>query len=235
MAGPERENQVPILQIVIFLGLLVIFIWLFVFPYGGHHHSRLGSNLSSAIGSLKSINTGQKQFRNAGMLDVDGNETGEFGFLHELAGEKGGRLDPEVEASIMESPFIPQILGVIREGKGATKSGYWFRVFLPVAGGIPLGEGEEGKNEMENKTDSETTRLREKGYLVYAWPRTFGRTGDRIFVTSQEGIIFEKETLQDPFNGQPVPWGFASPRLDPARGIVLDEDALLAAGWEEIG
>ncbi|MHC4778521.1 MAG: hypothetical protein ACYTFG_08105 [Planctomycetota bacterium] len=147
-----------------------------------HSHSRIGSNEASAQGSLKSIATGQEQFKSVCNIDADKDGVGEYGFLSELGGTRKGRLDHAFSAS----PYIPRILGTMNGFGCVSKAGYFFKLYLP---------GKDGKaiREFANSVPpvgGELADLHEKTYRVIAWPQQKGKTGERAFAIDQRGEPF---------------------------------------------
>jgi hypothetical protein len=165
--------------------------------------NRIGANEASAIGSLKSICTGEEQFRSGVCIDQNANGVGEYGFLSELGGTapcRGGGLQYE------SNPYIPSILGTVDSRGVSHKSGYCFILYLPA-----------GKNAATATDDGRVgVALSEEAYAVYAWPKEKGVTGNRLFFIDVQGQPYGRD--DSPYSGpsNPPPWNEAF--SDPGKG-----------------
>ena len=82
--------------------------------------SRMSANESGAAGAMRTIATGEIGFQVAGFVDADGNGTGDYGTLAQLANPDGAGKTP---------PFIDSRLG------SGEKHGYRFSVTVMLGGG----------------------------------------------------------------------------------------------------
>lgn len=139
--------------------------------------ARLKANESSAIATLRTIATSQAMFQSAGVLDQNENGSGEYGFLQELTGQQNLRGKNHA----IPSPYVSSMN--FRDGI-AEKSGYYFYCYLPGSGGKAMGE----KNAAD-EADADAVSLQESNFVVYAWPVTYGNSGERVFAVNQEGEI----------------------------------------------
>ena len=85
--------------------------------------SRLTANEAAAIGSLRTISSGESQFQSAGFLDADGDNVGDYAVLGP-AGVAGTLANPAAGTE----PFVDNVLG------SGFKSGYQFVVTPGNAG-----------------------------------------------------------------------------------------------------
>ena len=147
--------------------------------------SQLAPNERSAIETLRRIAFAQRLCRQSASVDVDRNNTGEFGYLAELAGTKGVRTRAgRAGRRKISPPLIPLAFGAIN-GSAVAHSGYLFQIYLPDRRGRPLPEAKDGGV----GTRAPSPALAEELWCCYAWPADYGRSGDRAFFINQEGEI----------------------------------------------
>jgi hypothetical protein len=159
------------------------------------------TNEAGAIATLRVLLSAEAQLQASGAIDTDGDGTGEYGFIGEMAGTlplraaagaKGGRLDP---------PLIGgQFATMSREGD-LVRSGYVFRVYLPgarTAQGTP-GITEAGGASSASQPDHDDC---ENLFVVYAWPLDAGRTGARVFFVNQEGDVLMTANDDHAYSGE---------------------------------
>lgn len=164
--------------------------------------ARKGSNEQAAIGSLSAIRAGQQIFNTRGIVDVDQDGTGEYGFLQELCGVvvPRGRIDPLGHGEILPEQLGRTTNGVVR------KSGYCFHLFLPsndAAGGDAIPESDGAAAATVGDANAQEAR-----WICYAWPISRGNSGDRAFAVNQTNAIYETNNngagqLYDGLNGGP--------------------------------
>ena len=112
--------------------------------------ARLNSNEAAAIATLKAISSAQAQFQTSGAVDGNNNGTGEFGYLAELAGGVGlrnaaGDAGPHRLSPALLSHAFGNIATLpTMKGGAATRSGYRFQMFLPVASSFGMAEADAG-------------------------------------------------------------------------------------------
>jgi hypothetical protein len=149
----------------------------------------------AAIAALKSLCTGEEQFRCAVCIDANANGEGEYGFLSELAGTaacRGGGAKYE------SNPFIPASLGAANAAGVVARKGYCFVLYLPT--------GEQTATAADGASVS--APLAEKAYIAYAWPLEKGATGNRAFAVDPKGEILCRESEWSGA-GNPPPWDAA--------------------------
>jgi prepilin-type N-terminal cleavage/methylation domain-containing protein len=159
--------------------------------------SKISANEAAAIGTLTTLRTAQAQFRQALCVDQNANGEGEYGLLQELAGiiKCRGRT-----TSRSPGEFISQELGGVDANGAATKSGYMFLVFLPTATGIAKSEGEIGSGAVAVAADGPYQEVR---WCCYAWPASRTDTGNRAFVVTQAGTVYQSpnDGLKQAYSG----------------------------------
>jgi type II secretory pathway pseudopilin PulG len=150
-----------------------------------------GHNDTAAIATLRHLAVCQDEFRKKGLVDLDGDGTGEFGTLGEMTGSAGIRTnaDASTRGALLKPPILsPSLAGVTSAGI-VTKSGYAFRVFLPGKDGGAVREGMAGGTGLPF-TGPVDTDLAEKRWCAYAWPVAYGNSGTRAFFVDQEGTVW---------------------------------------------
>lgn len=167
----------------------------------GLRAARLNANESAAIGALKNISSGQAQCQASGLLDVDGNGAGEYGFFGELSGRvalRGGRakLDPPV----LSNRFGEVVASQVRTG------GYVFQMFLPDRAEQGVAEdptgGDAGNDNGVHPGAAETL------WCCYAWPQDRGSSGIRTFFINQSGDVLATNGSVVAYDGSRRPCTF---------------------------
>jgi prepilin-type N-terminal cleavage/methylation domain-containing protein len=148
---------------------------------------RLAANEVTTIQTLRSIATAQQQFRQSAKADEDLDGTGEFGGLGELSGAVGVRGGAtKVPTDLTGSMRTISVQGEV------TRSGYVYRMYLPLANGHgqrePAGGGYGAG--VVHSDNSEVV------WACYAWPIRYSVTGRRAFCVNQQGDITFTDSAQ---------------------------------------
>lgn len=159
--------------------------------------SRLLSNETAAIATMRSLVSAQALFHKRALIDDDFDGIGEYGMFAELAGTvsvRGG-------GGVMTPKVLQATLGSINANGEAVRAGYQFRMWLPGTAGAGLGEQASG-----GSPSGVVSELAETFWCAYAWPSSFEQTGVRTFFVNQNASI--TFAVDGTYSG---PGGFASP------------------------
>ena len=153
--------------------------------------AKLAANESNAISTLRNLVSAQAQFQSIAAVDADDDGTGEYGCFGEMSGiidlnARGGGgpaapLNPPILASTFQNT----------DGDGlVTKSGYFFRIYLPDGGALGVAEvgGGLGAAAPPAGVDDDNCEV---FWSAYAWPVDAGTTGNRTFFVNQRGEIVQ--------------------------------------------
>lgn len=156
--------------------------------------ARLSANESAAISTLRSLTSAQAQVQSSAAIDTDGDGSGEYGYFGELSGAQPCRVSVAGVAAagvaptdILNPSVMSAAFGTIANSV-VTRSGYHFQIWLPDNNPNPDGLAEApggGAAGMPGSNNGEVM------WCAYAWPVTFGQTGNRCFFVNQEGDIYQ--------------------------------------------
>jgi prepilin-type N-terminal cleavage/methylation domain-containing protein len=188
--------------------------------------ARLSANETAAVATLRNVLSAQAQFQQSAKVDTDADGTGEYGGFVELSGAAAGRM-----AGPLNPPVLSGAFRVLNANGQVSRSGYFFRLYLPGAGGAGVGEPQAGYvAALVNADLCETT------WCAYAHPVNFGQSGNRTFFTNQQGDITSTEVAAYSGTG-------AGPLADaafrPPAGVITSTVAIAAAGndgntWRQV-
>jgi prepilin-type N-terminal cleavage/methylation domain-containing protein len=154
--------------------------------------ARLSANETSAVSTLRNITSCQGQFQAGAKADVDNDGTGEFGMFRELSG--GGGIRTAADASTLGSTLSPPVLSgafrTLNANGEVSRSGYLFRMYLPGTAGAAVTEPQTATAAFSAAVDND---LAETSWCAYAWPASFGNSGNRTFFVNQGGDITSTE------------------------------------------
>ena len=158
----------------------------------GFKHSRMLANESAAIATLKNISSAQAQCQASGVIDTNGNQTGEYGFMAELAGiapvrGSTGHITP---------PVLSSAFGMV-DNSLVKRSGYVFQMLLPDQNALGLAEAPTGGSGIAPVDSGQAEVL----WCCYAWPSDCGESGTRAFFINQSGDVLASSNTSTCYSG----------------------------------
>jgi len=149
--------------------------------------SRLNANETAAIATLRNIVSAQAQFQSTALADTNNNGVGEHGFFGEMSGAIGVRGGSTIQVPTLSSAFrSANAQGIV------SRSGYLFVLALPDAAGNAV---------TVDNIANVNADLAEHTWACYAWPNSFGNSGNRTFFVNQSGNIVATEDSSYSGNG----------------------------------
>lgn len=146
--------------------------------------SRIAANEVAAVGALRSFMAAEEEFRMADIVDQDSDGAGEYGYFQELC----ATIAPPGHAVPVSPGFFDPVFGVVNAQGAASKTGYYYRIFLPGPDGGPAVAEATGVNSTTASPGAMNSR--ENRWTAYAWPMDYDSTGRRAFVVNQAGNVF---------------------------------------------
>jgi len=145
--------------------------------------ARLRANEASALTTMRFIADAQTRFQATALIDLDHDGAGEFGFFKELSAGSCVRAtaNGSVRGGFAAPAALPPAFAAIDEHGELERSGYRFRIFLPGAGGVGVGETQSFP--LDADVDA---KLAATAWCCYAWPARHGTSGKRTFFVNQE-------------------------------------------------
>ena len=147
--------------------------------------ARLNANETAAIATLRNMVSAEAQFQSTSLADTNNNGIGEYGFIGELCGAVGIRGGSAIRLPTLSTAF-QSVNAVGRVQRG----GYYFILALPGASGTAV---------IQNTMNLVSADLAETTWAAYAWPTSFGNSGNRTFFINQHGNMIS--TLDQNYSG----------------------------------
>jgi len=147
--------------------------------------ARLAANETAAIATLRNIVSAQAQVQQSGKIDMDNDGNGEYAGFLEMSSASKGRM-----YHLLFPPVLTGAFRVMSKAGTVSRSGYFFRIFLPDADGQGVGEPQRGYG----KESPVAPDLAEQVWCCYAWPIEQGESGKRAFFTNQRGDVLACDT-----------------------------------------
>lgn len=156
--------------------------------------ARLAANESAAIATLRSLSSAQAQLQSSASIDQDADGGGEYGYLAELAGTVPMRIAGGLGAAGVDNlnpAVLSSAFGNIDINGVVSRSGYCFAIYLPNGATPPVGIGElitVGGSTAGTLPGANNAEIL---WCAYAWPASFGQSGNRAFFINQEGDLLQ--------------------------------------------
>ena len=201
--------------------------------------ARLSANETSAVSTLRNLTSCQGQFQAGAKADCDNDGTGEFGMFRELSGATAVRTSADgsqTGGSTLNPAVLSGAFRTMNTNAEVSRSGYLFKVFLPGTAGAAVGEA-VGTANFAASVDNDLT---ETTYCCYAWPASYGNSGNRTFFVNQGGDITGTEkstyTATGAFTAAKAGYAF---RLGGSDGAITGTQAIGTKGrdsqtWKQI-
>jgi prepilin-type N-terminal cleavage/methylation domain-containing protein len=174
--------------------------------------ARISANEGSAIGAMRTLSTSQAQFQSQAQVDQDADGQGEYGVLGELSGGVAIRTK-----GITANPtFVTTSLQPTGTHEYGQKSGYYFKIYLPMTGGPMTDSGTTAPTTVDD-TDADNQEVK---WRAYAWPVAAKSTGNRCFAVDQSAEVFAAPNVDTATNSVPF---YDGTTTNPAFDAAIDQ------------
>jgi prepilin-type N-terminal cleavage/methylation domain-containing protein len=146
--------------------------------------ARMAANETAAVSILRGITTAETQFQRALYADENKDGQGEYGYMAEMGGTVFVRGTTRKATATLSAS-----LGLVNATGEVSRSGYFYRIYLPEPGGV--GHRENGGGGVAAGVLKPS--LAEVNWCCYAFPEHHGGSGTRTFFANERCDIMTSE------------------------------------------
>jgi prepilin-type N-terminal cleavage/methylation domain-containing protein len=197
--------------------------------------SKVTANESAVVATLRTVLAAQAQFKQATVVDANGNGAGEYGYFAELSGTADLRSDEAGGTSARRHTptLISAAFGDTSSAGTMQRAGYVFRMYLPDAANGFRGEagGRAGAQGVSiGATNAETF------WACYAWPIIYGNSGRHAYLITQGGELLKCANRTQRYSGlakAPAPGtaGYLAPNQPMSGALAFNATAADGELW----